>query len=126
MIVIVCCFAGCVEGRSSTHELEHVVPAHWPASLQDAADKIEARLAAIEAQASNGAQARAELAEIVSWLPEVAADTAMREPNWNTIHAACQSIEAMMKRSDDWKQAGEQLRALCVKLREMQGLAEEA
>ena len=116
--------AGCVEGRSSTHELEHVVPAHWPMNLADAAEKIEARIVVVEAQSSESEQARNELSEIISWLPEVAADTALSEPDWSTINAVCQKNEALLKSSDDLKRVLDELRNLCVKLREFQATLE--
>ena len=116
--------AGCVEGRSSTHELEHVVPAHWPINLSDAADKIDARIAVIEAQSSESAQARNELIEIISWLPEVAADTALPEADWSTLNVACQNIESQLKSSKDLKRALDELRTLCSKLREFRATLE--
>lgn len=111
--------AGCVDGRPSTHELEHVVPAHWPTGLADAADKIEQRVAAIE-QPANATQARAELLEIIEWLPEVAADTPIREASWVPIHEACAKIESLLKDSTEIGNARGEIQSLCDKLRVLQ------
>ncbi len=108
---------GCVEGRSSTHELEHVVPEHWPGSLSDAADKIESRLASLASSPPTAVQICVELKEIIEWLPEIAADTAMREDDWNVIYADCVQLETLMKNSGDMRKAEEELRAFCERLR---------
>ena len=110
---------GCIEGRSSNHELEHAVPAHWPTSLADAADKIEARINAVEAPTAETAPSRIEIVEILSWVPEVAADCDMREPEWNTVHAACQSANDVMKSPTEPKRATAELRTLCARLRDI-------
>lgn len=111
---------GCVEGRSSTHELEHAVPAHWPSSLTDAAEKIEARLKTIHGEDAEAIQSRSELLEIISWLPEVAADTTLREPDWNSIYAACTDIERHIKATDNFQEREEELRKLCTRLRALE------
>lgn len=111
--------AGCVDGRKSTHELEHVVPEHWPTSLSDAADKIESRLGSVRGSTVSNLLARDELMEIIGWLPEVAADTELREPVWNLIHDDCERIGLLIKQSGNVTQAEVDLRDLCERLREL-------
>ncbi len=117
-IAIGVCLLGCVEGRKSTHELEHQVPAHWPVDLADAASKIEDRVKAVENSDSDDTP-RKELAEIISWLPEVAADTAMREATWNEVNLACQRIKTMLDETSGSQLDGVDIRELCVWLREL-------
>lgn len=117
---------GCVEGRTSNHELEHVVPPHWPTGLADAALKIETRVAAIESQDASATQARAELLEIIGWLPEIAADTPLREAKWVPIHAACAKIEGLMHVSNDVGSAKADLQSLCEQLKELERELAEA
>ncbi len=92
---------------------------HWPTGLADAADKIEQRVAAIE-QPANATQARAELLEIIEWLPEVAADTPIREASWVPIHEACAKIESLLKDSTEIGNARGEIQSLCDKLRVLQ------
>ncbi len=109
---------GCVEGRSSNHELDHQVPPHWPQSLSDAADKIEARLATMRSSGQGTTAARSELLEIVDWLPEVAADSALDESSWNEIYTACTRLKTLLGRSDSAASEAE-LQALCARFREL-------
>lgn len=126
LCMLVCATTGCVEGRTSNHELEHQTPPHWPRGLTDAAEKIETRLNAITGAGSQSQQARAELTEIVSWLPEVAADTPLNEVDWNKIHAACGEIERVMAVTGDTTRYEPQLRTLIAQLRAWEPKVEES
>jgi phosphoenolpyruvate-protein kinase (PTS system EI component) len=104
-----------VEGRASNHELDHVVPAHWPANLADAADKIESRLQTL--RAADEPQTRKELAEIVDWLPQIAADTPMREQTWQPIHDTCLRANKQINDRQQFAEVDKQLQELCARLR---------
>ncbi len=71
LLLLVGGMVGCVEGRESQHELDHVIPAHWPTSAQDAANKIDERLKAmadVAASSNESSIPATQLAEIVGWL----------------------------------------------------------
>ena len=84
------CQLGCGESKKSLHEIDHTTPAHWPADLQDAAEKIRERLQAVqgEGSGSDSSLALKELSDLVGWIPEVAADTDLVEAQWNKLYEA--------------------------------------
>ena len=43
-LCVLVCMLGCGESKESLHEMDHVVPAHWPSDLTDAASKLRERL----------------------------------------------------------------------------------
>ncbi len=81
---------GCGEEKDSLHELDHVVPAHWPAGLQDAANKIGERIAILDNPSAHSEaelhSASQELSELINWVPEIAADTDLGEQDWMPIY----------------------------------------
>ncbi len=100
LLLLVGGMVGCVEGRESQHELDHVIPAHWPTSAQDAANKIDERLKAmadVAASSNESSIPATQLAEIVGWLPEVLADTSLPESSWNRVHEMCETIQRARK-----------------------------
>jgi hypothetical protein len=172
--------AGCIEGRKSLHEMDHVQPPHWPANLRDAADKIAERMAwldganpgtvtgssdvaatgssddssddssdaaatraqaapqrAAAAQPSAGppsavppsavppdrTQVLRELAELVDWAPEVAADTDLTEDQWMPIYTAARALHQRIGNANTLNPATRnQLLQLIDKLREAHDL----
>lgn len=89
--------AGCADEQQSLHEHDHFVPAHWPASLGHAAQLIIARLP----RATEGEAARKELLDLMSWVPEIAADTELSEQQWNPIFAECEQFRGRLLRGFD-------------------------
>ncbi len=86
---------GCLQEKQSLHEDDHHVPAHWPNNILDAAQKIEDRLATLEADAGDDS-AQKQLTELVEWTPEIAADTDLTEPDWIPIYEMCETIRRHM------------------------------
>ncbi|KAA5545887.1 hypothetical protein FYK55_02940 [Roseiconus nitratireducens] len=105
--------------KSSHFEHDHEVAQHWPDDLADAAKKIRERLnspgletvhdhpsdehSGDEHHHGNmhehdherfGQNPGDEIADIVSWLPEIAADTNLSEQDWNRIDNAARSLSA--------------------------------
>jgi len=75
--------SGCGDSADEAH-LEHVIPHHKPASAALAVDQLQVRGAERFSGASSADQT-AELSDIISWLPELAADTDVRRPQWERI-----------------------------------------
>lgn len=77
---------GC-QSQNSDHagRLAHTISPHWPSSLADAHSKLQERLAILE-NSSDDRNAARELEEIISWLPEVAADSEITESQWQPIY----------------------------------------
>jgi len=79
---------GCAEEQESLHELDHFVPVHWPHNLQHASELIVARIAT----AQHAESAKKELDELLSWVPEIAADTELSEQDWLPIFIECERL----------------------------------
>jgi hypothetical protein len=106
-ICIVLCFlgslvAGCAhdgETKTSHFEDDHEVAPHWPNDLADAAIKLRKRL---DAPISNQSkQVAREIADIVSWVPEIAADTNLSEEDWIPLDNASVSLAAQLRASNN-------------------------
>lgn len=82
--------AGCSGEQASLHEHDHHIPAHWPSGVADAAEKIRQRVELVPA--SGESEARHELEELVSWVPEIAADSPLPEEDWNGIYQLCEQL----------------------------------
>jgi hypothetical protein len=88
---------GCADEQESLHEHDHFVPAHWPANLGHASQLIVARLP----QAPEDEVARKELLDLMSWVPEIAADTELSEQQWDPIFAECEQFRGRLLRGFD-------------------------
>jgi hypothetical protein len=93
-MAILASLAGCGaagDHHSEDDHLEHHVPAHRPHDLAEAVTQISQRWPRLEASPGLAGEERAialaELADIVRWLPELAADSDMEEGPWNRVHA---------------------------------------
>ncbi len=89
IVILLLILVGCGEEQQSLHELDHIVPPHWPSSLQHASELIEARTQVAEQDAA----ARKELVDILSWVPEIAADTELGEQAWLSIFERCERLK---------------------------------
>lgn len=100
MVVVV----GCVAERESLHELDHQEPAHWPKSMEEAAEFIASRVQVLaphtQADDAQARQAISQLRDLVEWSPELAADTDMSEADWLPIYELSEAIRTHMQSSD--------------------------
>ena len=93
---------GCAPGGEDAHHNDEFVPEHTPRSLMDLSTKIQERVAILKASPSN-AVAKSELADLISWSAEVAADSDISEERWNTIYEHSEQLRlAVDGASDDW------------------------
>lgn len=97
MALVLATVVGCGDEQESLHEHDHFVPAHWPSDLQRASQLILERLP----RATEDATARKELLDLMSWVPEIAADTPLGEPEWNPIFAQCEQYRKRLLRGYD-------------------------
>jgi len=97
MALVLATMVGCGDEQESLHEHDHFVPAHWPSDLQRASQLILERLP----RAMEDATARKELLDLMSWVPEIAADTPLGEPEWNPIFAQCEQYRKRLLRGYD-------------------------
>ena len=92
-ICALACIVGCGESKRSLHEMDHVIPTHWPTGCADAAGKLRERVSLLQsATESNStvdyAATFKELCDLVDWVPEVAADTDLAEADWIKLYEA--------------------------------------
>ena len=99
-VLLIVAVAGCAQEKESLHDDDHELPAHWPSSMADAADKIEQRLGIVSKPATDAGPARAELKDLVEWAPEIAADTDLPEADWNPIYETSETIRRHMAAED--------------------------
>jgi len=118
--------------KTSHFEHDHEVPHHWPDDLADAVSKIRIRLhpsgspAALqqsdhehhhdhEHEATDRTQtAQDEIADIVSWIPEIAADTNLSEQDWNQVDDAARSLSSEFNANGNEMTEANQVQALAL------------
>lgn len=113
--------------KSSHFEHDHFIAPHWPNDLADAAVKIRERLAWLQDgqipdshdhdhdhehahehqdehehddDHDHEVDPKAEIIEIVSWIPEIAADTNLPEADWLPLYHATESLLANLHSAD--------------------------
>jgi len=94
--------------KKTLFDHDHETPDHWPSDLSDLAAKMRERLGGIgeSAESTDRDEAAAELADLVAWAPEIAADTDMTEAEWLPIYQASETIGSRLKDSGgDWTPA---------------------
>lgn len=88
--------AGCETGEGSDkrshHDVDHTTPDHWPDGLADLAVKITRRVETLRVRSEGDETAGRELSDLVSWSPEVAADSDLTESEWIPIHQESEAL----------------------------------
>jgi hypothetical protein len=90
---------GCGGEKESLHEMEHEIPAHWPADFHDAISKMEQRIGTLKST-HRSPETLMELVEIVGWVPEIAGDTDLPEELWVPIYRICETLRRHLEKSD--------------------------
>ena len=91
-IVAVC---GCAEVPSEEHHLEHLIPAHKPMTFQDGVLELQVRGDAYFHGDLTGTQHQ-ELLDIITWLPELAADSDLSRGQWEQVRAVEQKMQRLV------------------------------
>ncbi|MCA9127598.1 MAG: hypothetical protein KDA51_10020 [Planctomycetales bacterium] len=108
-LLVVVGLVGCGSEKQSLYEEEHAVPEHWPSGLIDAANKLDERLLSLQATDLQSADAsesdnrethESQLRDLVEWIPEVAADTDLSEPQWLPIYELCELMREHLSKGD--------------------------
>lgn len=79
--------------------MDHELPPHWPQNMEDAAQKIEQRLGQLEIKESLETT-REELSDLITWAPEVAADTDLPELEWIPIYELSETLRHHLSAKD--------------------------
>ena len=119
---LLCCllllFVGCnveEEGKKSHFEHDHHVDHHWPRNLNDAVRKIRKRIEPQALSEARSAERFAETVDLVSWIPEISADTEITEEQWIPINDFAMQIWSELNASGPELTSDEclQLESLC-------------
>ena len=98
--VILClALVGCRSSSDAT-EPDHEVPKHKPATFGDAIEEIERRHAnlvqsSLDSKPNLNEQELSELLDIIGWLPELAADSPMKKPEWDRANATSKELQSL-------------------------------
>ncbi len=102
-LCLLCSLSGCGQSEADAdddHHLEHFVPHHKPANFAEAVDEIEHRAKHLSAHAGHGhddeAEEFQELLDIVNWIPELAADSDLKEADWNKANSAAVALAKIL------------------------------
>ncbi|MCC9655895.1 hypothetical protein LOC70_08795 [Rhodopirellula sp. JC737] len=127
-MVLITLMVGCGETKDSpkaSHfEHDHIIAEHWPEDLPDVAAKLRSRL---ESDSINE-QTHAEILDLVTWTPEIAADTNLTEQDWIPLHEATESTLANLRASQSTnltESDKNQILALCFLIDETANLIPE-
>lgn len=98
--------AGCgsVQGEADSR-LEHHTPAHKPANFADAIQQLRVRNEHVKKCFLTDESGRvwrevSEILDILGWLPELAADSPMKKPEWDRVLDATSELVAIFQNID--------------------------
>ena len=102
--------AGCETGEGSDkrshHDVDHTTPDHWPDSPADLAGKITRRVETLRDRSEGPETAGRELSDLVSWTPEVAADSDLTESEWIPIYREAEALSRQLNSDrEKWTEA---------------------
>ncbi|QDU07559.1 hypothetical protein [Gimesia aquarii] len=112
-IITILCFcgllislqAGCIQTTQSAAEeehLEHHIPEHKPESFSATVSEIKTRMKWLleNNQAEESQVKTQELAEIIAWIPEMAADSELKHREWNEVKQLSTQLNTIFQQID--------------------------
>ncbi len=112
LLMLAALLAGCGEGenqKTSHFEHDHEMPDHWPNDLADSALKIRDRLRMYQHFPDLRPEMTSQIIDIVSWVPEIAADTDLTEADWIPIDQQVQSLSQRLAQQESMDNDNQQL-----------------
>jgi len=129
LILLAAILAGCGEGenqKTSHFEHDHEMPDHWPNDLADSALKIRDRLSMHQRFPDLRSEMTSQIIDIVSWVPEIAADTDLTEEEWIPIDQQVQSLSKRLAQQENMDNDHQQLaKQLCDLIEQSAALLKE-
>ena len=123
---------GSAEHDSHDHLHDHGIPDHKPATFAEAVKQLPRRQRLLLSEFSAGhldhaQEAIQKLQDVIGWLPELAADTDLRESDWNTVQSVSQQMEAVVGHwpSLQSKPPDQEIESLTVLIEQLKTLAEK-
>lgn len=106
------CFNGCspqreatnsssaAVGKDESHEdHDHHIPEHRPKDYPDAVRQLTRRIELVRGEARHPAHAMDELKklrDVITWLPELAADSDLKKREWDRIHELAKRLDRLV------------------------------
>lgn len=100
------------EKKSLYGDLDHVVPNHWPSDVTQAGQMMKQRLEKVKLNGQD-LQTEAELLDLISWAPEIAADTDLGEEHWQPIYDLSESLHRKFLAGQDTQSTAQEIEQLC-------------
>jgi hypothetical protein len=72
-------------------------PPHWPGNYPAAIERLEVLLFDAQAELSTRISRWEEVNDLIGWLPELAADSDLNEPEWNRLDSAADELARELK-----------------------------
>ena len=96
---------GCTQPSESAAEeehLEHHIPEHKPRSYTETVKELDSRMRWLlnHSQKAEIPQKQQELAEIIDWVPELAADSELKHKDWNEVQQLSTEIKSVFQQTD--------------------------
>ncbi|WP_417385736.1 hypothetical protein [Gimesia sp.] len=88
--LLICFQAGCTQSADSAQDenhLEHHIPEHKPKTYSATVKELDTRMRRLlnQDQEEGTQKKQQELAEIIDWIPELAADSELKHSDWNEV-----------------------------------------
>ena len=110
------------QGATEEDHLEHIIPAHKPETFPEAVAALEARWQNHEQWSE---EARTEFAEIIEWIPELAAQTDLKKQDWDQANSLAKQLAAECDQdelsAETYGPASEELARLAEKAQQFAG-----
>lgn len=78
---------------------DHHIPEHRPKDDSDAVRQLSQRIELVRSEARHPAHAMEEkkkLRDVITWLPELAADSDLKKPEWDRIHGLVKELDRLV------------------------------
>lgn len=87
------------EDHDNHDDHDHHIPEHRPQDYSDAVRQLTRRIERVRSEARHPAHAMDELKklrDVITWLPELAADTDLKKPEWDRVHGLVKRLDRMI------------------------------
>lgn len=91
----VCLLLSSCHAQGEAEHLEHVTPEHKPAGYTEATVQLRQRFTEVldrKLDEHQRTQQLAELGDIIRWLPEIAAESDLKKPQWEQVEQISQRL----------------------------------
>lgn len=96
--------SGCTKAQGEDEHLEHHIPDYKPTSYAAAVEHIRLRQQRIVGRFQSATpdvldRELSEMADIIGWLPELAADSSMKKTAWNQVQTTSRDLRGVYQKA---------------------------